>query len=163
MITTHVRRTGAALALVAAVGTTAACGTVAAPKTITSASDGFCAAGKGVNVVIDFGALGGGAKKACGQGATAQAAITSAGFKLSMKPSSFGPFVCQINALPANKKCDGKPTYWGLYVSKQGKTWGYASVGVDKQPVANGDTVSFTWETSASKPTAPSVKPAAAK
>ena len=132
----------------------AGCGTVAAPKTAGD-TNAFCT-GTGVNVVVDFGAMGG-VKKGCGQGKTALAVFESAGFKMGTESSSYGPFVCTINALPADKKCDGKPAYWGLYVGK-GTTWGYASLGVSSQPVSNGQTVALAWQTS-SKSTNPSVPP----
>lgn len=141
----------AALAMTALTG----CGTVAAPKTAAN-TDSFCT-GTGVNVVVDFGAMGG-VKKGCGQGKTALAAFQSAGFTMGTKSSSYGPFVCTVNALPADKKCDGKPSYWGLYVGK-GTGWGYASLGVSTQPVSDGQTVALAWQTS-SKSTDPSVPPA---
>lgn len=134
----------------------AGCGTVASPK--ATATNAFCA-GNGVNVVVDFGSMGG-VKKGCGQGKTAQAVIESAGFKLGTKPSSYGPFACTVNDLPADKKCDGKPTYWGLFVAKPGKAWGYASLGIASQPAASGDTIALAWQTSR-KTTYPSVQPAA--
>ena len=134
----------------------AGCGTVAAPK--AAATNAFCT-GSGVNVLIDFGSQGG-VKKGCGQGKTAQTAIESAGFKIGTKASSYGPFACTINGFPADKKCDGKPTYWGLFVGKPGKAWGYASLGIGTQPAADGDTIALAWQTS-SKTSFPSVKPAA--
>ncbi|MGN6722078.1 MAG: hypothetical protein ACTHJM_05655 [Marmoricola sp.] len=146
---------GATVALIALVS---GCGTVAAPK--ASSTSSFCT-GTGVNVVIDFGSMGG-VKKGCGQGKTAQAVIESAGFKLGTKASSYGPFACTVNGLPADKKCDGKPTYWGLFVGKPGKAWGYASLGIGTQPAANGDTIALAWQTS-SKTSYPSVQPASAK
>lgn len=162
MATNRARRGG--IALIAATTTLAfagvltGCGTVTAPK--ASSTNTFCT-GTGVNVVVDFGSMGG-VKKGCGQGKTAQAVIESAGFKLGTKASSYGAFACTVNGLPADKKCDGKPTYWGLFVGKAGKGWGYASLGIGTQPATNGGTIALAWQTSA-KTSYPSVQPASVK
>lgn len=164
MAINHVRRGGAGLAAVAlvAVSVLSACGTVEESKADSSKSaaptNSFCT-GAGVNVVVDFGAAGGGVKKGCGQGATAQAAITAAGFKLGLKSSSFGPFTCTVDGIPADKQCDGKPAYWGLFLGK-GTSWDYATKGVSTQDVKDGQTIALAWQTSTTA-VLPSVAPAA--
>lgn len=131
-------------------------GFVPAPAT---AAGGYCT-GAGVDVVIDYGALGGGAIKGCGQGSTAYAAIESAGFSLTTNARMGGDFVCTVDGKPADGQCTGTNSYWALFIAEPGKGWVYASMGATSQPVSSGQTVSFTWQSSNSR-RAPSVSPAA--
>jgi hypothetical protein len=128
------------------------------PATATAAG-GYCT-GSGVNVVVDFGALGGGVQKGCGHGSTAAAAIESAGFKLGYNPRMGAGFVCTVDGKPADGNCAQTNAYWGLFIAKAGGSWTYANLGADSQPVTDGQTASFAWQSSASR-RKPGVAPAA--
>lgn len=120
----------------------------------TAASAGYCA-DSGVNVVVDFGAIGGGVQKGCGSGSVATSAFNSAGFKFhySSQPGMTG-FVCTIayqntgNYQPADQQCSGAngQGYWALFVASPGGSWSYANSGADSQTVSNGQTVAFAWQ-----------------
>lgn len=134
-----------------------------APATATAAG-GYCT-GSGVNVVIDFGALGGGVQKGCGHGSTAAAAIGSAGFKLGYNPRMGTGFVCTVagrdgTPKPTDGNCAQTNAYWGLFIAKAGGSWTYANLGADSQPVSDGQTASFAWQSSTSRRN-PGVAPAA--
>ena len=130
-----------------------------APAT-ASAADGYCT-GSGVNVVVDFGKVdgGGGVVKACGHGSNAGAAIRSAGFDLGYNAHMGGGFVCTVDGKPADGQCGAVDAYWGLFIAKAGGSWVYASLGADAQPVSDGQTVSFAWQSSKSR-RSPGVAPA---
>jgi len=128
-----------------------------APATATAAG-GYCT-GSGVNVVVDYGTLGGGAVKACGHGSNAGDAIRSAGFGLSYDNHQGAGFVCTVNGKPADRGCAGLDSYWGLFIAKAGGGWVYASLGADAQPVSDGQTVAFAWQSSNSH-RSPGVAPA---
>jgi len=145
-----VRRLLTALVLVVA-------GVGLAPTPATAAS-GYCT-GAGVNVVIVFGKLGGGSVRGCGHGATAEAAIDSAGFALGKNPRLGNDFICTIDGRPSDGHCGDTDAYWALFVARAGGSWIYASLGAGSQPVSDGDTVSFTWQSSKHR-TMPGVQPA---
>lgn len=120
--------------------------------TATPASAALCS-GSGVNVVVDFGALGGGVQKACdpgGAGKPGQQVFPAAGFTLDyLQPG----YVCQVSSKPAQgKPCQATDAYWGLFWSdgKSGK-WSYATQGVGSQSAPEGGFLAFAWQSSASK------------
>ncbi|UDY24533.1 hypothetical protein [Nocardioides sp. Kera G14] len=114
------------------------------------ASAAYCTS-SGVGVVVEFGDLGGGVSTGCGSGAKASKAFTSAGVTLTEDAQNPG-FVCRVNGKPdSGDQCEATNAYWGLFVSKQGGAWTYASQGVYTQPVASGDSVAFVWQDSNSR------------
>lgn len=146
------------LALFLLLGLTVAPALVAAPA---QAEGSFCT-GKGVNLVVDYGALGGGVQQSCaenGAGQTAAKLFQAAGHKLT-PVGEFPGAVCKVDGKPANAACAKMPpadAYWGLYV-KKGKGWDYAPKGANDLKTSNGDYVGFAWQAS-KKSTPPSVKP----
>ena len=112
-----------------------------------AAQAAYCAS-SGVGVVVDFGALGGGVDTGCGSGSDAATAFKSAGVTLANDPNNPG-FVCRVQNMPApGSDCMATDAYWGLFISRQGGAWAYASQGVYTQPVRAGDTVAFVWQSS---------------
>lgn len=121
--------------------------------TSTPASAALCS-GSGVNVVVDFGALGGGVQKGCdrgGAGKTGQQVFPAAGFGLSydLQPG----YVCRVSNKPkSGQTCQATDAYWGLFWSdgKSGK-WNYATSGVGGQRASEGGFLAFAWQGSATK------------
>lgn len=131
-----------------------------APAPATAAS-GYCT-GDGADVVVDYGALGGGVAKGCGSPGKAASVFGSAGFALSYNARMGGGFVCTVNDKPADHQCTATNSYWALYIAKPGGRWVYASLGADSQPVEDGQTIAFAWQSTDSKRT-PGVAPAPAR
>ena len=110
---------------------------------------GYCS-GPGVNVVVDFGALGGGIQKGCdatGNRNAAQAFETT-GHHLSYAQRQPG-FVCRVDGVPASDPCvntSPADAYWGLYWSDGTSGWKYSSVAVTSLSVPAGATVAFSWQ-----------------
>ncbi len=109
--------------------------------------------GAGVNVVVDFGALGGGVQKSCdpnGADKSGQQVFPAAGFNLDyLQPG----YVCQVSNRPANgQPCQATDAYWGLFWSdgKSGK-WSYATRGVGGQSAPEGGFLAFAWQGSATR------------
>jgi len=117
---------------------------IALPSGAASAANGYCT-GAGVNVVVDFGDLGG-VSKACGQGSTAAAVFRSAGFSLRGTPRMSADFVCTVNGKPADGQCTATDAYWGLFLGTAAGGWKYASLGASSQSVEEGGTVAFAWQ-----------------
>jgi hypothetical protein len=140
----------------AAVLVTAAA-TLALP--VAPAQAAYCSGGTGVSVLVDFGTLGGGTATGCGGGASvASSAFEKAGFPLTPHPQQRG-FVCQVKGEPADGDCMGTTSYWGFFVSDDGKGWVYASQGVYQQAVDSGDSVALVWQSTATQ-RKPGVAPA---
>ncbi len=144
MTSGHPRLAGLAVAaLVAAAGLVGLSG--------GPASAALCS-GHGVNVVVDYHALGGGVLKGCdtsGAGKTANKVFPAAGYKLDYAQRQAG-FVCRVNGKPASDPCvNTSPAnaYWGLYWSdgKSG-TWTYATSGVGSVSVPDGGFVALSWQ-----------------
>jgi len=121
---------------------------------VPPASAALCS-GKGVNVVVEFRALGGGVRKGCdpsGGNRAARAVFGAAGFTLKDHPGEQG-FVCQIDSKPRSVgDCKATDSYWGLYWSdgKSGR-WTYATSGVDGLKVPTGGFVAFAWQGTSEK------------
>lgn len=131
-----------------------------------NAAGGYCT-GPGVNVVIDYGQLGGGTAKGCGHITpnqnTAAIAIGSAGFRLEeIQTGGMIGFVCTIDGQPSNRACSGAngDGYWGLFWANPGGSWVYASYGANALTVSNGETVSFAWQAPGSGTRNPGASPA---
>lgn len=110
---------------------------------------GYCS-GSGVNVVVDFGARGGGIQKGCdGSGNhNAAQAFENTGHHLTYASNQPG-FVCRVDGVPAADPCvNTSPAnaYWGLYWSDGTSGWRYASVAVGSLTVPAGATVAFSWQ-----------------
>lgn len=110
---------------------------------------GYCS-GSGVNVVVDFGALGDGIQKGCdasGNRSAAQA-FENTGHHLTYASNQPG-FVCRVDGVPAADPCvNTSPAnaYWGLYWSDGTSGWRYASVAVGSLTVPAGATVALSWQ-----------------
>ena len=134
----------------------AGAGLIPAPATAA----GYCA-GSGVNVVVDFGAIGGATEKGCGSGSTAADVFRSAGVDLK-RDAQYQGVVCKVENLPTDANCATMPAgnaYWGLYWSDgTSGHWVYSSVGVDGLKVPSGGFVAFAWQSSTSQRT-PSADP----
>lgn len=103
---------------------------------VPSASAAPCA---GVQVVVDFGALGGGVQTGCAAGdpATGLAALTGAGFTYSFVPRQAG-FVCRINLLPNPCTAPTPSAYWSYWHAAPGGSWTYSSAGAGSYNPAPG-------------------------
>ena len=123
-----------------------------APLTVAPpAAAATCTDGRGVSVVVDFGALGGGVQQTCdadGGGKKAAAIFADSGVDLAYAQRSAG-FVCRVEGVPTSDPCiNAAPAdaYWGLWWS-DGKTgtWVYASIGTSSLTVPAGGSVGFAW------------------
>ncbi|WP_300676287.1 hypothetical protein [Nocardioides sp.] len=144
-------RIAVASAMLSIVGATGLAVLGAAP-----AHAAYCTTSTGVNVVVDYGTLGGVAQ-GCGTGTIARVAFTSAGNTLTAGPG--GPdTVCQVNAVPAaGEECWGRTKdHWYIFVARQGGSWAAATVGIDSLRVKPGDSVALVWQGTTSQ-TAPGV------
>ncbi len=148
------RRSGAAAGLAVGLAVGLVVGLVAGPDAGAPAAaapaTGTCAAG--VEVVIDFGALGGEVERGCGPAGRAADTVAAAGFSLADHPRQAG-FVCRVEGLPADGDCLRTDAYWGLFVAEDGGAWRYASAGLYGQPTAAGDAVALVWQDSARRRT----------
>lgn len=152
-------RAGVAGSLLAAASAWSAWG-VGAPA---SATDGFCAGG-GVNVVVDFQQLGGGAVRGCdpgGAGESASSVFPAAGFPLTYVQRQPG-FVCRVSGKPASDPCVNTPppdAYWSLWWSDgESGQWAYATEGVASLSVGEGGFLAASWQQGDSRQP-PSVDP----
>lgn len=132
------------------------------PAPADAAHGSFCS-GPGVNVVVDFGALGGGVQEACdprGAGRTAANVLTAAGFSLEFVQREPG-FVCRVDGRPDTQCVETPPadSYWGLFWA-DGKSarWRYSALAVGSLRVPAGGTVGFAWQDSTA-PAVPRVRP----
>ncbi|HET6167809.1 MAG TPA: hypothetical protein VFE07_13345 [Marmoricola sp.] len=126
---------------------------VAVAGLVPAPADAAYCSGSGVNVVVDYGTLGG-LTKACGTGSSAAAVFGSAGITLT-RDQQYSSVVCKVNGLPADANCAVMPPadhYWGLFWS-DGKTghWVYSTVNVDALKVPSGGFVAFAWQSSSSQ------------
>ncbi|HET8602632.1 MAG TPA: hypothetical protein VFM09_01785 [Marmoricola sp.] len=134
----------------------------AATLSLTGAADAsgsLCSAKGGVDVVVDYGSLGGGVAEGCAvHGApTGDKAFAAAGYPLQYVPDQPG-FVCAVAGKPARCTMPGSgDPWWGLFSSdgKSGK-WTMAPVAVTKLKVPTNGAVAMVWE-SGKKVAKPSV------
>jgi hypothetical protein len=132
----------AGLSVVAAVlGTTTLS---AQPASAASGTDGYCPTSKGVTVVADFTALGGGVETRCDPTATSSTtglgALSGAGFSMAQVTTEPG-FVCRINNQPATDACITTPPasdYWSYWYAPNGGSWTYSSLGAASHKVVRG-------------------------
>ena len=126
----------------------------AAPAGPAAATQGRCAPGTGVTVVVDYGPIGGGVVMACdpdGAGKSAAEVVTDAGFSLQYVSSQPG-FVCRVNGQPgeADEDCGGTPppdAYWGLFWSDADpETWAYSSEGAGSLDVPEGGSIGWRFQ-----------------
>lgn len=84
----------------------------------------------GVQVVVDFTALGGGVQTGCAAGDpnTGIKALTDASFTYSYVPRQPG-FVCRINLLPNPCTAPTTSAYWSYWHATPGGTWTYSTSG----------------------------------
>lgn len=140
--------------LAAAAFVAAAAVVVALPAGPAAAS--YCSDG-GVSVLVDASAMGSGAQQECGPGPKASNAFkddfTLTGYR------GDPAYVCQIDGLPVDGDCRQTDAYWALFVSRAGGAWTYATQGAYSLEVADGDSVAFVWQDSASRRT-PGAAPA---
>lgn len=112
---------------------------------------GYCS-GSGVNVVVDFGVLGGGIQKGCDPSGNRNAALAFKNAGHTLTPVQSQPaFVCRVDGLPDNRTeaCVVTPpadAYWGLYWSDGRSGWTYSSLAAGSLTVPAGATVAFSWQ-----------------
>jgi len=123
------------------------------PSGTATASQGRCAAGTGVTVVVDYGPMGG-VVIGCdpdGAGKSAAEVVTDAGFSLEYVSSQPG-FVCRVNGHPgkADEDCADTPpsdAYWGLFWSDADpETWAYSSEGAGSLDVPEGGSIGWRFQ-----------------
>ena len=110
-----------------------------------------CTDGRGVSVVVDFGALGGGVQTSCdadGGDKKASAIFADSGVALTYAQRAAG-FVCRVDGVPTSDPCVNTApadAYWGLWWSDgtSGK-WVYSSLGTASLTVPVGGSVGFAW------------------
>lgn len=116
----------------------------------TAEAAGSPCSGGGVDVVVDYGTLGGGVAQGCAPdagGKTGDKAFDAAGYPLQYVPSQPG-FVCTVGGKPAACKMPGAgDPWWGLFFSN-GKSgaWKMAPVAVTKLKVPEGGSVAMVYE-----------------
>lgn len=143
-----------------AVLTLLSAGAALVPST-ASAHEG-CETAEDVPVVIEFGSLDGEDTIVCAQhgaGKTGLEAISDTGIEIE-ESSGAMPMVCRIEGqpTPAQEKCGNAlngPGYWAFMVAKEGKDWGYASVGLQEYELAEGDFVALVYHLLADGETVP--------
>lgn len=139
--------------------------TAASGVRTADAQGSLCTGDTGVNVVVDFGALGGGVQQDCvadGDGQVATKVFTEAGHELT-PVGAFPGAACKVDGEPASGGCAQMPpanAYWGLFLA-QDAAWDYAPKGADELELSDGDFVAFAWQ-GTKKATPPSVEPVAA-
>ncbi|HEY6932057.1 MAG TPA: hypothetical protein VI452_01560 [Marmoricola sp.] len=106
--------------------------------------------GQGVDVVVDYGDLGGGVARGCAPHAAGQSgdkAFDAAGYPLQYVPDQPG-FVCAVGHKPAQCKMPGSgDPWWGLFFSNgRSGSWKMAPVAVTKLKVPEGGAVAMVWE-----------------
>ena len=152
-----------AVVLVAAAATLV----VAAPPA-RAGSAGYCPDARGVTVVVDYGALGGGTVVRCAPGdqPTGLAALENAGFTVTGTVRWGKGFVCRIDGKPgvdAEPCVDTPPAsaYWSYWHAPNGGSWTYSSLGVRnrKPPAGSFEGWSFATGSSASAARPPGVAP----
>ena len=117
----------------------------------TAEAAGSPCSGSGVDVVVDYGALGGGVAQGCAPdagGQTGDKVFDAAGYPLQYVPDQPG-FVCAVSGKPAACKMPGAgDPWWGLFFSN-GKTgtWKSAPVAVTKLKVPQGGSMAMVYET----------------
>ncbi|NPC95655.1 hypothetical protein [Nocardioides sp. zg-DK7169] len=131
--------------------------------TAPSAGAATCTDGRGVSVVVDFGALGGGVQDTCdadGGGKSAATIFADSGVALTYAQRAAG-FVCRVEGVPSSDPCiNAAPAdaYWGLWWSDgRTGTWVYSSIGTSSLTVPAGGSVAFAWNSGAR--TQPGVAP----
>ena len=123
------------------------------------ASGSLCSTKGGVDVVVDYGTLGGGVAEGCAVhgAATGDKVFADAGYPLQYVPDQPG-FVCAVAHRPAQCTMPGSgDPWWGLFTSdgRSGK-WKMAPVAVTKVQVPANGAVAMVWE-SGTKVAAPAV------
>ncbi|KJK51817.1 hypothetical protein UK23_05705 [Lentzea aerocolonigenes] len=103
---------------------------------------------EGVQVVVDFTALGGGVETGCAAGdpASGLAALTDAGFTYSFVPRRPG-LVCTIKSLPNPCKMPTTSAYWSYWHATPGGAWTYSSVGAGSYDPAPGTVEGWSYGT----------------
>jgi hypothetical protein len=130
---------------------------------VPAMADGYCAV-SGVNVVVDYGALGGGIRKDCDDSGNRNAAqaFENTGHHLSYAQRQPG-FVCRVGGVPESDPCvntSPADAYWGLYWSDGSSGWKYSTTAAGSLSVPAGGTVALSWQNGgAADP--PGVAPAA--
>lgn len=113
------------------------------------ASAAYCST-TGINVVVDYGSLGGGVRTGCfntGSRKTADAVFPAAGFPLEYV-QNFPGAVCRVTGVPSSAGCVDMPppdAYWGLFEA-HGGGWIYSTSGVGGVRLDPGDSVAFVWQ-----------------
>src|SRR3954471_5023556 len=123
----------------------AACLTGAAPASATG-TEGSCAEGGGVTVVVDFGDLGPGSLIRCAPGTPANgiAALQEAGFQVAGSQKYGLAVACRIGGKPGPdvESCAGMPSataYWSYWHASAGGSWTSSQEGAQTaKPVAGG-------------------------
>jgi hypothetical protein len=112
-------------------------------------ADGYCS-GSGVNVVVDYGALGGGLVKGCDASGNRNAARAFENTRHQLSYAQRQPgFVCRVDGVPASDPCvntSPADAYWGLYWSDGTSGWKYSSVAAGSLSLPAGATVAFSWQ-----------------
>lgn len=93
-----------------------------------------CAQDKGVTLVVEFNALGGGTQTRCADGNPSSGvnALRAAGFTPTRAAQQAGYFLCRIDGKPANDPCQRTSpadAYWSYWHAKPGGSWTYSDTG----------------------------------
>lgn len=117
----------------AALAATGAAAATATPGPVVAPGAGACTDPKGVTVVVDFGALGGGVHVRCAGWPVRDGyeALRKAGFTVT-DTARFPGLLCQIDGLPADQACVAAPpgdAHWGYSYATRGGSWTFSSQG----------------------------------
>lgn len=133
-----------------AVAMTAAATFGVAASTQAPANAAGCSSGKGVTVVVDHGALGGGVRSTCVSDGAGKSAWDLFGQTYGVVGVQRQPgFICRIGGVPADAGCVNTPpadAYWGLFHSDGTGSWTYSSVGSGAMTVGDGGYVAAAWQ-----------------
>lgn len=146
--TTPTRRTLTRRTLAAAAASLAvAVPVLAAAPAAADPTEGSCAPGQGVTLVVDGTSVGGDVQTRCAPGDPVNGiqALRAAGFDVVSSPSDFGEYVCVIDAVGTACDAPFEGSYWAFYTADPDAAWqvsGVGASGVDPDP---GDVHGWRW------------------
>lgn len=119
---------------------------VGAPAAAADPTEGACAPGQGVTVVVDGSSAGGAVETRCAPGDPANGvqALAAAGFETVVQSFSFGDQVCLVDGV--GSPCEVfEGSFWGFFTADPEAEWVSSSVGASATDPAPGDVHGWRW------------------
>jgi hypothetical protein len=142
---------------------------VAGAPPASASTSGYCPTSKGVTVVADFTALGGGVEIHCdatASSSTSGLSALQAVFSVEGTQHDGPAFVCRINHQPTLNQdpCINTPPankYWSYWYASNGGSWSYSSVGASSRHVIVGGFEGWRFGDGSNSPRATPTRPPA--